>query len=51
MWKYIPLAVLSLAVCQPAAAIDIQVVKINETVDAWLVEDHSNPLITLKFGF
>lgn len=51
MWKYIPLAVLSLAVSQPAAAIDIQVVKINETVDAWLVEDHSNPLITLKFGF
>ena len=36
---------------QPANAIDIQVVPINEEVDAWLVEDHSNPLITLKFGF
>ena len=36
---------------QPAAAIDIQVVPINDEVDAWLVEDHTNPLITLKFGF
>ena len=51
MWKYVPLALAGLALAQPASAIDIQVVKINETVDAWLVEDHSNPLITLKFGF
>jgi len=51
MWKIIPLALAGLALSQPAAAIDIQVVKINENVDAWLVEDHSNPLITLKFGF
>ena len=51
MWKYISLAFVGFAISQPAAAIDIQVVKINETVDAWLVEDHSNPLITLKFGF
>ena len=36
---------------QPAAAIDIQVVPITDEVDAWLVEDHTNPLITLKFGF
>ena len=51
MWKYISLAFVGFAISQSAAAIDIQVVKINETVDAWLVEDHSNPLITLKFGF
>lgn len=51
MWKIIPLALAGLALSQPTAAIDIQVVKINENVDAWLVEDHSNPLITLKFGF
>ena len=36
---------------QTAAAIDIQVVPITDEVDAWLVEDHTNPLITLKFGF
>ena len=43
------IAVFSLG--QPAAAIDIQVVPITDEVDAWLVEDHTNPLITLKFGF
>jgi len=52
MWKSIPLALVGLVLVSPAAqSIDIQVVKINETVDAWLVEDHSNPLVTLKFGF
>ncbi|MEC7141293.1 MAG: insulinase family protein, partial [Pseudomonadota bacterium] len=43
------IAVFSLG--QPAADIDIQVVPITDEVDAWLVEDHTNPLITLKFGF
>ena len=51
MLKVLTLALAGLACAHTAAAIDIQVVKINDTVDAWLVEDHSNPLITLKFGF
>ena len=49
--KRIALAVLGLTFAQTAAAIDIQVVPITDKVDAWLVEDHTNPLVTLKFGF
>ena len=51
MLKYVTLALASLTMATPAWAIDIQVVKITDTVDAWLVEDHTNPLLTLKFGF
>jgi len=34
-----------------AFAIDIQVVKSDKGVTAWLVEDHSNPLIAMRFSF
>ena len=42
---------IGLALAPVASAIDIQVVPITDEVDAWLVEDHTNPLVTLKFGF
>jgi zinc protease len=35
----------------PARAIDIQSVTAPSGVTAWLIEDHSNPLISLSFGF
>jgi zinc protease len=35
----------------PAQAIDIQSVTSPGGVTAWLIEDHSNPLISLAFGF
>ena len=34
-----------------ANAIEIQVVKSSKGVTAWLVEDHSNPLIAMRFSF
>ncbi len=34
-----------------AHAIEIQVVKSDKGVTAWLVEDHSNPLIAMRFSF
>jgi len=35
----------------PAAAIDIQQVRSDGGISAWLVEDHSNPLIAVSLGF
>jgi zinc protease len=35
----------------PAQAIDIQPVTSPGGITAWLIEDHSNPLISLSFGF
>ena len=35
----------------PAQAIDIQSVTSPGGITAWLIEDHSNPLISLAFGF
>jgi zinc protease len=35
----------------PARAIDIQSVTSPGGITAWLIEDHSNPLISLAFGF
>lgn len=35
----------------PAYAIKIQEVKSSSGVTAWLVEDHTNPLIAMKFSF
>jgi zinc protease len=35
----------------PARAIDIQSVTSPAGVTAWLIEDHTNPLISLAFGF
>lgn len=36
---------------QPAAAVDIQQVQSPAGISAWLVEDHSNPLISVAVGF
>ena len=36
---------------RPAAAIDIQQVRSDGGISAWLVEDHSNPLIAVSLGF
>lgn len=36
---------------RPALAIDIQPVQSDGGISAWLVEDHSNPLIAVSLGF
>ena len=40
-----------LAVAWPAAAVDVKRVAVGDGVEAWLVEDHSNPIISLSFAF
>lgn len=35
----------------PAAALDIQAVTSPSGIKAWLVEDHSNPILSLSFSF
>jgi zinc protease len=35
----------------PARAVDIQSVTSSGGITAWLIEDHTNPLISLAFGF
>jgi zinc protease len=44
-------ALLFLSFNQPAAAMKIQTVKSPGGVEAWLVEDHSNPMMALRFSF
>lgn len=39
------------AAAAPASALDIQEVTSPGGVKAWLVEDHSNPILTLSFSF
>jgi zinc protease len=47
------MAFLAIAVLlvRPAVAIDIQEVHSDGGISAWLVEDHSNPLIAVSLGF
>lgn len=35
----------------PAAAFDIQRVKSTGGIEAWLIEDHANPIISMRFAF
>ena len=35
----------------PALAIDVERVRSPSGVEAWLVQDHSNPIITMRFAF
>lgn len=44
-------ALLVLAFNRPAEAMQIQSVKSPGGVEAWLVEDHSNPMMALRFSF
>lgn len=41
----------TLLFARPALAIDIQQVQSDGGITAWLVEDHSNPLIAVSLGF
>ena len=46
------LAILALvAFAAPAGAIEIKPIKSNTGITAWLVEDHTNPIVTLSFAF
>ncbi|MDX9860722.1 MAG: pitrilysin family protein [Rhodospirillales bacterium] len=36
---------------RPAAAIDIQAVSSGSGIEAWLIEDHTNPIIAVNFAF
>ena len=42
---------LSLSLSRPAQAMKIQSVKSPGGIEAWLVEDHSVPLMALRFSF
>ena len=42
---------LLVAFAAPAAAIEIKVVKSAAGITAWLVEDHTNPIITMSFAW
>ncbi len=44
-------AIAVLALAQPAQAIDIQRIESPGGIKAWLVEDHTNPIISLRFAF
>ncbi len=44
-------ALLFFAFNRPAEAMQIQTVKSPGGVEAWLVEDHSNPMMALRFSF
>ena len=50
LWPAV-LGLLLIALSQPAHAIDIQKVVSPGGITAWLVEDHSNPLISAVVGF
>ena len=49
--RRIALFVVLLLAPLPARAVDIQSVTSPGGITAWLIEDHSNPLISLSFGF
>ena len=40
-----------LIVARPALAIDVQRVSTKGGLEAWLVEDHTNPIIAMRFAF
>ena len=42
---------LFLAAAGPALAINVERVKTAGSLEAWLVQDHSNPIITMRFAF
>ncbi len=46
-----PLALLAIVVTAPARALDIQRVMSPGGIEAWLVEDHTNPILALSFAF
>lgn len=49
LFLLVALAILALAA--PAGAIEIKPVKSQNGINAWLVEDHTNPIVTLSFAF
>ena len=51
MRRFLLCVVALLAFTGPAAAIDIKQVKSPAGITAWLVEDHTNPIITLSFAW
>ncbi len=44
-------ALLVLAAAGPAGAVEVKRVVSTAGIEAWLVEDHTNPVITLRFAF
>ncbi len=47
----LPVTLLAFVVGTPARALDIQRVVSPGGIEAWLVEDHSNPILALSFAF
>ena len=44
-------ALLTVATAQPARAVEVQQVTSPGGIEAWLVEDHSNPILSLEMAF
>jgi zinc protease len=45
------LVLIGLAAAQPAAAVEVEKVVSPGGIEAWLVEDHSNPIVSLELAF
>jgi zinc protease len=45
------LALAAVALAQPARAVEVQRVVSDQGIEAWLVEDHSNPIVSVKLAF
>jgi len=48
---FIVIALAAMLFHHPAGAIEVQRIKSPGGIEAWLVEDHTNPIITLRFAF
>lgn len=48
---WLALAMLLALLAVPARAVEVQRVVAGEGIEAWLVEDHANPIITVSFAF
>jgi zinc protease len=51
MHRFLLAVIALLTFAAPAAAIDIKQVKSPAGINAWLVEDHTNPIVTLSFAW
>ena len=45
------LALAMAAIAQPAAAVEVERVRSAGGIEAWLVRDHANPIITVRLAF
>ncbi|MDX2307516.1 MAG: pitrilysin family protein [Hyphomicrobium sp.] len=51
MWAAVFVIFLAITATRPASAMEIKTIKSPGGIEAWLVEDHSNPMMALRFAF